>query len=59
MVPWRSFPKITGIARSTINRGEDDLGEGPLPDGRIRRKGGGGKPLIESNPTLLATFATR
>src|SRR5207248_3248613 len=43
--------KITGIARSTINRGADDLGEGPLPDGRIRRKGGGGKPLIESDPT--------
>jgi hypothetical protein len=46
--------KITGIARSTINRGEDDLGEGPLPDGRIRRKGGGGKPLIESDPTLAS-----
>jgi len=44
--------RISGIARSTINRGEDDLGEGPLPDGRIRRKGGGGKPLIESDPTL-------
>jgi Rhodopirellula transposase DDE domain len=46
--------KLTGIARSTINRGEDDLGEGPLPDGRIRRKGGGGKPLIESDPTLAS-----
>jgi DDE family transposase len=46
--------KITGIARSTINRGEDDLGEGPLPDGRVRRKGGGGKPLIESDPTLAS-----
>jgi DDE family transposase len=46
--------KITGIARSTINRGEDDLGEGPLPEGRIRRKGGGGKPLIESDPTLAS-----
>jgi hypothetical protein len=46
--------KITCIARSTINRGEDDLGEGPLPDGRIRRKGGGGKPLIESDPTLAS-----
>ena len=46
--------KITGIARSTINRGEDDLGEGPLPDGRIRRKGGGGKPLIKSDPTLAS-----
>jgi hypothetical protein len=46
--------KITSIARSTINRGEDDLGEGPLPDGRIRRKGGGGKPLIKSDPTLAS-----
>jgi hypothetical protein len=36
--------RITGLARSTINRGEDDLDEGPLPDGRVRRKGGGGKP---------------
>ena len=44
---------ITGIARSTINRGEDDLDQGPLPDGRVRRAGGGGKPLIESNPKLL------
>jgi hypothetical protein len=45
--------RITGIARSTINRGEDDLDAGPLPDGRVRRKGGGGKPLTESDPTLL------
>ncbi len=45
--------KITGIARSTINRGEDDLDAGPLPNGRVRRAGGGGKPLIESDPTLL------
>ena len=45
---------ITGIARSTINRGQDDLDEGSLPDGRTRRAGGGGKPLIECDPTLLA-----
>ncbi len=45
--------RITGIARSTINRGEDDLDEGPLPNGRVRRKGGGGKPLSESDPTVL------
>ena len=44
---------ITGIARSTINRGEDDLDEGPLPEGRIRRSGGGGKPLAERDPTLV------
>jgi hypothetical protein len=30
--------EITGLARSTINRGEDDLDEGPLPDGRMRRR---------------------
>ena len=44
---------ITGIARSTINRGEDDLDEGPLPGGRVRRKGGGAKPLSASDPTLI------
>ncbi len=46
--------RITGIARSTINRGEDDLDEGPLPDGRVRREGGGGKPLSEKDPTLVS-----
>ena len=45
--------RITGIARSTINRGEDDLDEGPLPDGRLRRKGGGGKPLSVTDPTVV------
>jgi pterin-4a-carbinolamine dehydratase len=45
--------RITGLARSTINRGEDDLDEGPLPDGRVRRKGGGGKPRSATDPTLL------
>jgi hypothetical protein len=45
--------RITGLARSTINRGEDDLDEGPLPDGRVRRKGGGGKPLSATDPTLV------
>ena len=45
--------RITGIARSTINRGEDDLDEGPLPEGRVRRKGGGGKPLAISDPTVV------
>jgi hypothetical protein len=43
---------ITKIARSTINRGEDDLDEGPLPDGRVRRRGGGPRPLRERDPTL-------
>ena len=45
--------RITGIARSTINRGEDDLDAGITPDGRIRRKGGGGKPIGDSNPAVV------
>jgi hypothetical protein len=48
---------ITGLARSTINRGEDDLDEGPLPDGWVRRNGGGPKPLSERDPTLVTDLA--
>jgi len=33
--------RITGIARSTINRGEDDLDMAALPAGRVRREGRG------------------
>ena len=33
--------RITGLARSTINRGADDLDAEPLPKGRVRRAGGG------------------
>jgi hypothetical protein len=46
--------QITGLARSTINRGEDDLDEGPLPEGRVRRKGGGPKSSSARDPTLVA-----
>ena len=44
--------KITGLARSTINRGEDDLDAAPFPTGRIRRKGGGRHALGDRNPGL-------
>ncbi len=45
--------EITGLARSTINRGEDDLDAAPLPIGRIRRKGGGRHALgDEDDPGL-------
>jgi hypothetical protein len=33
--------KITGLARSTINRGKKDLDAPTLPKGRVRRIGGG------------------
>ena len=46
--------EITGLARSTINRGKSDLDEGPLLGGRVRRAGGGPQPLSVRDPTLLA-----
>ena len=45
----------TGIAVSTIGRGLKDLAEASgLVPGRVRRAGGGRKPLVASNPELLA-----
>ena len=45
---------ITGLARSTIGRGVKDLEAEPPPRGRVRRKGGGPRPLSARDPTLLA-----
>jgi Rhodopirellula transposase DDE domain len=46
--------KITGLARSTIGRGLKDL-DAPLPAvGRVRREGGGPRPLIDRDASLLA-----
>ena len=44
---------VTGLARSTINRREDDLDEGQLPEGRVRRAGGGPKRLSVRDPTVV------
>ena len=44
----------TGMAVSTIGRGLKDLAEaGGLLAGRVRRAGGGRKPLVVSHPDLL------
>ena len=45
--------RITGLARSTINRGEDDLDAEPLAKGRIRRAGGGRRAVSEIDPGLV------
>jgi hypothetical protein len=45
--------EITGLARSTIGRGLEEL-DAPPPRGRVRREGGGPRPLTERDPTLLA-----
>jgi len=44
---------ITGLARSTINRGADDLNAEPLPKGRVRRAGGGRKAVAANDPGLV------
>jgi Rhodopirellula transposase DDE domain len=46
--------RVTGIARSTIGRGLAELRAGESPAGdRVRRAGGGRKPLSETDPTLV------
>ena len=48
--------RITGIARSTIGRGLAELRGEAEPEaapGRVRRKGGGRRPLVVTDPTLL------
>ena len=45
--------KITGIARSTIGRGLDELNGAELPDGRVRREGGGRHEVADIDPTLV------
>ena len=44
---------VTGLARSTIERGLKDLEAPPLAAGQIRRDGGGPRPLTETDATLL------
>jgi DDE family transposase len=46
--------RITGIAASTIGRGLADLAADAKPRaGRLRRPGGGRKPLVTTDPALL------
>jgi len=46
--------RATGIARSTIGRGLSELRAGEEPEaGRIRRPGGGRRPLSETDASLL------
>jgi hypothetical protein len=44
---------ITGLARSTIERGLKDLDAAPLACGRVRREGGGPRRKDEGDTTLL------
>jgi hypothetical protein len=50
---WSIVSKVTGLARSTINRGKKDLDGEPLPKGRVRRAGGGRRAICEADPGLV------
>jgi transposase len=46
--------RATGISEGTIRRGLGELDSGERPEpGRVRRPGGGRRPLTETDPTLL------
>jgi Rhodopirellula transposase DDE domain len=45
--------EITGLARSTINRGEDDLDVAPLAKGKVRRSGAGRKAVATIDPQFV------
>lgn len=44
--------RACGLSRVTITLGMRELDEAPLPDGRVRRAGGGRKALVARDPTL-------
>ncbi len=45
--------KATGMSTATVCKGVKELKSGNLPDGRIRRSGGGRKPIKLKEPSLL------
>ena len=51
----RAVARAVGVSETTVRAGVFELerGDGPLPVGRIRRPGGGRKPLTEHDPKLL------
>jgi hypothetical protein len=51
--------QVTGLSRTTIQRGLHELAEGVKPEaGLIRRVGGGRKPVTYHQPDLLAALAS-
>src|SRR3982751_3983473 len=44
--------EATGLSDNTIRAGVRELRAGAGPTGRVRRAGGGRKPLVEADPTL-------
>ena len=49
-----AIAKITGLARSTIGRGLNDLDMAGPGNGRVRRKGGGRREIADCDTTLVS-----
>jgi len=54
----RAVAKIAGVSETTVRKGVFELegGEAPLPDGRMRRPGGGRKQAAQQDPQLLSAL---
>jgi hypothetical protein len=51
-----SVSRATGVARSTIGRGLDDLDAPEALAGAVRRPGGGRRSLVDKDPSLLTAL---
>ncbi|MEU5431459.1 ISAzo13 family transposase, partial [Streptomyces olivoreticuli] len=51
----RAVARAAGVSETTVRKGVSELegGEGPLPEGRVRRDGGGRKSAEELDPLLV------
>jgi DNA-binding transcriptional regulator YdaS (Cro superfamily) len=54
----RAVARAAGVSETTVRKGVFELEAGgqPLPDGRVRRLGGGRKPADELDPGLVAAL---
>ncbi|XVQ15126.1 ISAzo13 family transposase [Spirillospora sp. CA-255316] len=54
----RAVAEIAGVSETTVRKGVFELegGEGPFPDGRVRRPGGGRKQAADQDPELLTAL---
>jgi transposase len=48
----RRVARAAGVAEGTVSRGVAELEAGEQPLGRVRRRGGGRKPLVDLDPEL-------
>lgn len=48
--------RVSGLSRTTIHRGLQELDEAALPSGRVRHPGGGRRRLREKDPSILVSL---